>query len=176
MPKFDAADLGFLDNKILVYLPFEALDDILKLIEPFKEYRFFVYHDLKNIRRKENITLCPFSRTGFLKDLEECCGVMTNAGFELVSEALALGKKLLLKPLLGQMEQLSNALVINNLKLGTVMYKRDRASVAKFLAEPAGTPINYPYTAELIAEAIDSASWQDLDTLVKKAWENVEFL
>jgi uncharacterized protein (TIGR00661 family) len=44
-----------------------------------------------------------------------------NAGFELASEAMFLGKKILVKPLAGQMEQLSNALVIDSLELGMVM-------------------------------------------------------
>lgn len=173
VPGFEKNDITCIDNKILVYLPFEELEDIMRLIDPFKNYQFFVYHKLDKTHQKENIRLCPFSRTGFLKDLKECCGVITNAGFELVSEALTLGKKLLLKPLAGQMEQLSNALVIDNLKLGTVMHKRDRSFVEKFLNEPPGTPVNYPYTAELIAETIDSGSWVDLDSLVKKAWKNV---
>ena len=71
------------------------------------------------------------------------------------------------------MEQLSNALVIDKLKLGTVMHKRDSASVEKFLAEPPGTPVNYPYVAELIAEAIDKGAWKDLDPIVNEAWRNV---
>ena len=72
------------------------------------------------------------------------------------------------------MEQLSNALVIDNLKLGTVMYKRDSSFVERFLAEPQNTPVNYPYVAELLAEVIDKSLWNGLDPLVKKAWEAVD--
>jgi hypothetical protein len=40
-----------------------------------------------------------------------------------VREALTIGKKILLKPLAGQMEQLSNAKVITMFSLGQVMKK-----------------------------------------------------
>ena len=51
---------------------------------------------------------------------------ITNAGFELASESLHLGKRLLVKPLAGQMEQAVNAMAIDILKLGMTMRILDR--------------------------------------------------
>jgi uncharacterized protein (TIGR00661 family) len=162
-----------IENKILVYLPFEEEEDILNLIAPFSDYEFFVYHKFERPSVKGNIHLCPFSRNGFLKDLMECSGVITNAGFELVSEALSIGKKILIKPLAGQMEQLSNAKAITILSLGHVMNRLDKGAVQGFLKYPPSNPVNYPCSAEIIADIIDSKSWSDMNQIVKAAWANV---
>jgi uncharacterized protein (TIGR00661 family) len=166
-------NVSSIENKILVYLPFEEQEDILTLITPFKNYDFFVYHKFETPSINKNIHLCPFSRNGFLNDLIECSGVITNAGFELVSEALATGKKILLKPLAGQMEQLSNAKAITMLSLGQAMKSLDSREVETFLNLPQASPINYPYTAEIIADIIDSGAWADMNRFVKEAWANV---
>ncbi len=166
-------NVSSIENKIIVYLPFEEQEDILNLIAPFKDYDFFVYHKFETHLVKENIHLCPFSRNGFLNDLMECSGVITNAGFELVSEALTIGKKILLKPLAGQMEQLSNAKAITMLSLGQAMKRPNRREVETFLNLPLASPINYPYTAEIIADMIDLRAWTHMSRFVKDAWANV---
>ena len=176
VPMFEKAGEKVIGNKIVVYLPFEELDDIMALIRPFKEYRFFVYHRLDQSLIEGNLKLCPYSRTGFLADLLECSAVITNAGFELVSEALNLGKKILIKPLAGQMEQLSNAAVIRDLGLGLVMYKLDRRYVERLLKNPPTAPEKYPDVAAMIAGYIQNGDWDNIDKLSKKAWENTNRL
>lgn len=47
-------------------------------------------------------------------DLTDCSGVIANAGFARSSESLYLGKKLLVKPLEGQLEQESNGLALES--------------------------------------------------------------
>jgi uncharacterized protein (TIGR00661 family) len=173
VPRFHDKTISNIENKIIVYLPFEEQEDIINLIAPFKEFDFFVYHKFEMPSVKENIRLCPFSRNGFLKDLMECSGVITNAGFELVSEALTIGKKILLKPLAGQMEQLSNAKAIAMISLGQVMKKLDQRTLEYFLNLPHASPVNYPYTAEIIADMITENAWKDMDRFVKEAWAKV---
>jgi uncharacterized protein (TIGR00661 family) len=160
-----------IDNMILVYLPFEQLEEIIALLEPFRRYQFFVYHRLTKAEDRGNIHLRPYSRAGFLSDLSECNGVISNAGFELASEAMSLGKKILVKPLAGQMEQLSNALAIATLKLGMVMIRLNNARVAQFLDQPAVTPIKFPNVALMVADWIESGQWEDVEGLAKKAWQ-----
>ncbi len=67
--------------------------------------------------------------SSFLQDLENCNGVICGAGFKLAGEALQLGKKLLVKPLKGQFEQLSNALALEKPQLARVMRRLDRKAV-----------------------------------------------
>ncbi len=79
-------------------------------------------------------------------------GTTCDAGFELPSKALQLGKKLLLRPLNGQMEQTSNALAIQELGLGSVMRKLDTKTVNRWLKMPSGRLQSYPDVAGSIAE------------------------
>jgi uncharacterized protein (TIGR00661 family) len=159
------------EKKIIVYLPFENLDDILFTLKPFRRHDFFVYHRLDRNKDMGHIHLRTYSRSGFLKDLVESGGVICNAEFELPSEALYLGKNILVKPLFGQMEQLSNALVISSLRLGMVMKRLNKDSLAKFLESPAGAPIKYPNVARFIVKWIESGRWGDLLPLAKQTWE-----
>jgi uncharacterized protein (TIGR00661 family) len=162
-------------NKILVYLPFEMLEDIESLLKPFATHQFFIYCNVTGAKDDTNIHLRPFSRYGFLKDLKNCNGVISNAGFELLSEALYLGKKLLAKPLVGQMEQASNAFVISELKLGMIMEKLNPDVVEKFLEAPAAKPVRYPDVARIVAEWIESGNWEDVEGIVRSAWKDIKF-
>ncbi|CAB1083995.1 Glycosyltransferase [Olavius algarvensis Delta 1 endosymbiont] len=160
-----------IDNKILVYLPFEQLVDILSLLRPFQGYEFSIYHGVPQADDNDHIHLRPYSRTGFLDDLIECNGVISNAGFELASEALSLGKKILVKPLSGQMEQLSNALALTSLNLGMTMEKLDGDGVAQFLDRPSASRLKIPDVARLVAEWIEGGQWEDVEGLARKAWQ-----
>jgi uncharacterized protein (TIGR00661 family) len=172
IPNHIEQDRSTLKNKIIVYLPFEQSDDILSLLSDFQSYEFYIYHRFKQANDKRNIHLRPYSRTGFLNDLAESDGVICNAGFELVSEALHLGKKILVKPLAGQMEQLSNAMVVSLLKLGTAMKHLDKNKVAQFLDTPARSAIKYPDVAHIIANWVDAGNWEDLEGLAESAWQH----
>lgn len=159
-------------DKIMVYLPFESTDDIESLLRPLSSHPFHIW-GVKEIDRRidqGHLHWHPFSREGFLSDLEQCRGVITNAGFELASEVLHLGKKLLVKPLAGQLEQVSNALAVERLGLGMVMETLNRSAVSMWLVQPAGQPMGYPDVADLIARWIESGRWEDIEGLAKQAW------
>jgi uncharacterized protein (TIGR00661 family) len=158
-------------NKILVYLPFEHIKDVLSLFRRFRRHEFFIYHSLSKAEDHGHIHLRPYSRNGFLKDLIECNGVISNAGFELASEAFHLGKRILVKPLEGQMEQVSNALAITSLNLGMAMTQLNVVSVAQFLDRPTGTPIKFPNVARMVADWIESGQWEDVEGLANTAWQ-----
>jgi uncharacterized protein (TIGR00661 family) len=162
-------------NKIIVYLPFEMLEDIEALLKPFSSHEFFIYCSVAAAKDDTNLHLRPFSRDGFLNDLKTCNGVISNAGFELLSEALCLGKKILVKPLAGQLEQASNAFVISELKLGMIMKKLKADAVEQFLAAPPPVPMRYPDVARIVAEWIESGNWEDVEGLARSAWKDIKF-
>jgi uncharacterized protein (TIGR00661 family) len=157
-------------KKVLVYLPFEELTDVRSLMGPFNNYQFFIYHQHSRPGDEGHLKMRGYSREGFLRDLSECCAVIANAGFELSSEAISLGKKILVKPLAGQMEQLSNARAIAELKLGRVMKKLERNAVRDFLADPPAEPVGYPNVARMIADWIGAGNWNDISELSRLAW------
>jgi uncharacterized protein (TIGR00661 family) len=162
------------DNKILVYLPFEEQSDVLRLLQPFSTYDFYYYTAVSEPRDEGTVHLRPFSRTGFIDDLRTCSGVICNAGFELASEALHIGKKLLVKPLAGQLEQTSNALALQVLKLGDAMNTLSPDAVQNWLERDAPAPQAYPDVAQLIADWIAHGDWKDTARLVARAWGHVE--
>jgi uncharacterized protein (TIGR00661 family) len=159
-------------DKVLVYLPFDHPDEVQMVLTLFTTHRFFIYgiDKLNSPVDKGHLHIRPYSRSGFLQDLEDCNGVICGAGFELAAEALQLGKKLLVKPLKGQFEQLSNALALENLQLAMVMQHLDRKAVQKWLELPPNSPAGYPDTAQLIAVWIENGHWQDIGSLSKEAW------
>jgi uncharacterized protein (TIGR00661 family) len=164
-----------LANKILVYLPFEEIEDIRQLLVPFETYSFSIYHQLPAARDEGHLHLRTFSRQGFLKDLAESGGVITNAGFELASEALHLGKKILVKPLARQMEQLSNAKALAELKLGVVMQRLDPVAVKGFLSSRPVPAVQYPNVARMIADWVGAGDWRDVEGLSRRAWSQAVF-
>lgn len=160
-------------GKILVYLPFEDRRDVLDLLSHFPAYDFYYYTGVDTAQDLGNRHVRPFSRQGFIDDLLTCEGVICNAGFELASEAMHLGKKLLVRPLAGQLEQTSNAMVIENLHLGAVMQELDRGMVARWLAQDGARPLQYPDVARMLAEWIGTGDWRDGSALAGRAWARV---
>lgn len=159
-------------NLILVYLPFEEREEIRKLLHPFSDYQFAVYGAIETPDPIEDgqIIWHPISKTRFFTDLSSCNGVLCNAGFELPSEALFLGKKLLVKPLKRQFEQLANASAIEKLKLGMTMNYLDRKHLAVWLNSPSNSRKNYPDVAEKFATWLLKGNWTSKKELIENCW------
>ena len=146
---------AMLPSKIIVYLPFEEIGDILRLLKPFTSHEFHVYNPggpVETAGKTAHIQVKGLSRRGFQADFADCGGVICNAGFELPSESLHHGKKLLVKPLHRQMEQLSNALALEKLGLGEVMHDLDAQTIATWLAAAPVHRIRYPDVAGAVAD------------------------
>jgi len=157
-------------GKVLVYLGFEAMDAILAPLRAVDAADFHVYAPIPAPVDEGHVHLRPFSRQGFLDDLHTCSGIVTNAGFELASEAIHAGKKLLVKPLHGQMEQESNALAMTRLGAGTVIPQLDPGALRDWLALPTPEPAIYPDVPGMIADWIGAGRLDDLDSLVHRVW------
>lgn len=163
-------------NKIIVYLGFEDAEEVIQMLEPFEEHLFTIYGPFPQYESLGHIQLKPLSREGFQEDLATSAGVICNAGFELSSEAIQLGKKILVKPLQGQMEQLSNATALEKLGLGMSMNSLDSEAVKRWLSLSRGNRVQYPDVAKAIAHWVQSGKWQDPATkneLVETLWSQV---
>ncbi len=161
---------------ILVYLPFEDCQEILSLLMRFSQYQFVCYHpEIEQPIQQEHITLRPLSYDQFQADLHACHGVIANGGFELPSEALTLGKKLLLKPLNGQFEQMSNVATLESLGLAHSMLWLDPSAIRCWLEEQAAEPVVYPDVAECISQWVVQGDWHHISPLWTQLWEQVDF-
>lgn len=177
-PVIDTTDINttLQDNKIIVYLPFETLDDIIKLLLPFSAYEFHVYTTDVAVSPAAHIQLKPISRTAFQHDWASARGVISNAGFELASESLRTGKKILAKPLHKQMEQISNAYALKHLGFGTTMFDLDQQVVAHWLQENRALQVTYPNVAARIVEWIKQGMPKLEHDFIASVWDEVDVL
>ncbi|WP_017446048.1 MJ1255/VC2487 family glycosyltransferase [Gayadomonas joobiniege] len=164
------------DNKILVYLPFESLPNITAMLADFCDYEFYCYHpSLDADSEQEHIKLRKLSRTGFKHDLAECKGIIANAGFELSSEALCYGKRILLKPLTGQFEQESNAKTLELLGLATVMPQLNFETVEQWLEHKNGGRVKFPSDPQPLIDWVMKGEYNQTRSLLDQLWSQVEF-
>ena len=165
-----------INNKIIVYLPFENTQSVVKLLAPFNNFQFHIYAPEVVVSEYEHITCNPLSREGFQKDLYDCSGIISNAGFELASEALQLGKKILAKPLSSQMEQISNAAALQQLGYGHTMNDMDASAIEHWLHDGHAVHISYPNIAKVLVAWIQNGM-PEMDTdFIESIWNTVEVL
>jgi len=162
------------EDKIIVYLPFEDVNQAIHLLKRFRDYQFFVYSPTPPDQAHEhadNVHVRRLSRSGFQKDFADAAAVICNAGFELASEALQAGKKILVKPLRGQMEQVSNALALELLQLGQVMQSLDASSIATWLEQGRAVHVQYPDSAQAIADWLLQGDLRVEQSWIDGIWE-----
>ncbi|PPC89041.1 MAG: glycosyltransferase [Methylobacter sp.] len=163
-------------NKIVVYLPFEEPRQVIKLLTPFVDFQFHIYSAEPAVSQFSHITCHALSRDGFQQNLYDCEGIISNAGFELASESLQLGKKILAKPLHSQMEQISNALALQQLGYGHTMKNLDQAVVDHWLHHDHAVQVTYPNVASIIVKWIQSGMPVMDPDYIEEVWSTVEVL
>ncbi len=120
-------------NHVLVYLRAAASKDMLTILKKLP-YDFRVY-GLSAGESQGNVTLCPFSETGFLDDLRTARAVIAGGGFTLMSEAVSLHVPMLSIPIEHQFEQELNARYLEGLGYGAWSRSLKPAVVESFLAK-----------------------------------------
>lgn len=161
---------------VLVYLPFESPHAIYELLSRFKSTRFICFHpDFSTPVDQNNLRFMPLGRTSFIDVLRGCEGVICNAGFELASEALTLGKRLLLKPLQGQFEQASNAMTLELLGLALVMQQLDPGQVRYWLNSEKIGAVQYPDVASALARWLANGRAESVVDVASRLWRQVVF-
>ncbi len=176
LPPMIKTDLSTADpnaSKFLVYLPFLPQQHYYPLFQQFPDCHFVQYHDVEQSSKHGNINCHPLSRSGFLEDFSDCAGVISNAGFGACSEAIHYGKKLLVVPLQGQMEQLSNAAALTQLGLGDVssQLSHDQMNIWLDRAMPRG--LQFPDVAAEIVQWLAAGMPQSVEELTTGVWNKV---
>lgn len=157
-------------DKVVVYLPFEDRTQVLNWLRRLPEARFRFYTDISAPVDLGRIQMRPLSREAFPRDLASCSGVIANAGFGLVSEAIQYGKKILVKPLQGQVEQRANALAIRKLGIGEVMHRFDDDLFNRWRVQPQPLPRPFPDVAGALVEWLVAADQEPLNAVVERLW------
>jgi uncharacterized protein (TIGR00661 family) len=162
-------------SKILVYLNFENLEDTAALLKDFDGHEFHIYNEKVDQPYSEgHLHFKPLSKDGFKNDFQTCAGVITNAGFMTTAEALQMGKKILVKPAIGQKEQESNVIALEELGYATGMNELDPQVVREWLNQNTAIKMTCPDTAQAMVDWIMEGEWTDTSELVRDLWGQVE--
>lgn len=168
----DPATVTPIDDLVLVYLPFENPAAVIDLLRTIAGHRFMVYGPAFHNADFGHIKTRKPCRQGFQLDLLRASRVICNAGFELVSEALQLGKSILVRPVQGQTEQISNALALEQLALARSMCRLDREVITDWLAaSPPAKPVHYPDVAAAIATWLTSGRTEPIGQFSQRLWQ-----
>ena len=144
-----------------VYLPAYSDKKLIQLFEQFPEFNWQVFskHSDKAYRHK-NIWIRPVQNEAYLESLASCAGLFCGAGFEAPSEALFLGKKLMVLPMHNQYEQVCNAHALEQMGVGvikTLLHPSAVGGIRNWLNNAQAIHKNYPsHTEEIIKKIVET--------------------
>lgn len=163
------------EGKVVVYLPAESEQSIVSLVGELKDHRFVVYRPVPAPVERGNVSIRPYDRTAFIADLVACRGVITNAGFSLVSEALHLGRRLLVQPIGRHPEQFLNGRALERLGLGSVVKRLAPETIRAWLGGPEPQPMDYPDVTRSLVDWIDGGAARPVGDLAAEVWSQVSW-
>ena len=138
-----------------VYLPSYSNNFLAAIFSRFNEEKWQIFSKNQETPcQMGNIDFLPINDRQFVESMASSKGVISGAGFETPSEAIFLGKKLLVVPMKNQYEQKCNALALKNLGI-TVLDSLNTGSIhdlQKWVSVGSRVQLNYPDETE---EAID---------------------
>ncbi len=119
------------DEYIFVYQSLTDNDFVCNTLKKLDE-KFIVYGFNKSNVDK-NLTFKQFNQDEIFKDLSDAKAVITNGGFNLISEALYLKKPIYSLPIKYQFEQVLNGKFVEKLGAGVCQTNLDEKNLKKFL-------------------------------------------
>ncbi len=141
-----------------VYLP--AVDDkhLLKLLQqiPSVKWEVFSKHTTQSYT-VANVLITPINNQQFNQSLASCEGLFTGGGFEGPSEALFLGKKILVAPMKYQYEQQCNAYALKQMGFPVIWSSNKNwlPILKDFVAQSQTCQIDFPNeTQGIIAQMV----------------------
>lgn len=140
-----------------VYLPGYHHTYLLNQLSRFKNVQWQIFtRDIKEELKIENCVVKPIENVSFIKSMASCTGILCGAGFEGPSEALFLGKKLLVIPIAGQYEQACNAAALQQLGVPVIkqLSKKYFSVIQQWIDSPQKIDMEFPNETEMIIDAI----------------------
>lgn len=140
-----------------VYLPSYSDLRILQTLRHHRTVKWEVFS--KRAERTEHyghVSIHPVDDYSFTEKFTSCNGVICNAGFGTTSEALFLGKKLLVIPMKKQMEQQFNADALKRMGVQCIpeLGPHFAASISAWIKADKSVSVNYPDHKHEVACAV----------------------
>ncbi len=161
------------ERPVLVYLPAENERRLVELARRVGRRRFVLYRPVASATNCGNVSIRPYDRQAFVRDLVASEGVITHGGFSLLSEALHLGRRLLVLPIRRHPEQFLNGRALAALGLGTVVRRLSAERVRAWLDRPEPVPMDYPDVTRRLIDWIDDGALRPVDELAAEAWSEM---
>ena len=133
-----------------VYLPTHKLETLLHKFIEVKNIKFEIFSDVKRNMMIKNYVIKKIQKDSFEESLRNCHGVISAAGFQTPSEALFLGKKLMVIPIKGQYEQECN---VESLKRMGV-FTGDINNIHQFIFNSDTIKVNWKDSSDEIVKII----------------------
>lgn len=142
---------------ITIYLPSYDDDRIIQKLSHYKDISFEVFSKrAKTAYRFKNIIILPLNKETFIQSIAQSSGVITNAGFGTTSEALYLGKPLLVIPMKTQYEQHCNAAVLQSMGVSVMpgLKSKHLHHLETWLNSMKPVQVDYPDETEALLNKI----------------------
>jgi uncharacterized protein (TIGR00661 family) len=140
-----------------VYLPAYSDQKIFRALEMLPEYQFQIFSKhSKSPYRHRHMEVFPLNSETFLKSMASSSGVICNAGFGTTSEALFLGKKLLVIPMKNQIEQHCNAAMLKSMGVDVLKSLKPRHVFAlhNWVINGRPVPVQFPDNTAMVVNAV----------------------
>lgn len=150
----------------LVYLPAFSDKKIAKHLGSFENVNWEVYS--KSAREEYSIGNIVFKKLNgqqFEDSLARCEGIITAAGFGTTTEALFLGKKLLVVPQKNQYEQACNAVSLKDIGVTVLksLKQKNHDVIQNWIDNGEAIQMDYPALTEQIVERVLSNLKKEID-------------
>ncbi len=140
-----------------IYLPSYDDEQIIKHLKKFGNVKWEVFskHNKHPVNLK-NITIRPVTGKTFLDSMAASSGVLCNAGFGTASEALFLGKKLLVVPMKTQYEQHCNAAMLKSMGVSVMksLKSKHHEILDYWIVGGKSVSVDYPDQTEKIVDSL----------------------
>ena len=144
-------------SHITTYLPSYSDEYLYAIFSKIYKQNWHVFSQhTKQKYRRGNISFFPTGYEEFEESLLSCSGVICNSGFETPSEALFLGKKLLVIPMKYQFEQHMNAVALDKMgvKVLKTLNKNSISKIRKWIKKVNLIRMTYPDENKKIIDKI----------------------
>lgn len=145
-------------NEIIIYLPTYSpskLIEIIKQLPKGKNWTIFS-PDTKSKQVISEVNVQPLSEDLFLKKFASCYGIVCAGGFATTSEAIFLGKPMLVVPVEAQIEQQFNAAAL--MEEGVIVIDRfsqkNLETISKWVDSPSIFKIDYNDESKEIVDTL----------------------
>lgn len=140
-----------------VYLPAYSDKKITGVFSEIKDVEWHVFSkSCEKSYRIGNVVFKPISSEKFEESMASSLGVICGAGFETPAEALFLGKKLLVIPMIGQYEQQFNAAALKDLGVLVLkkLKKKNIEKIKKWTVSTKQVKVSFPDETQFIVDSL----------------------